>query len=41
MAERTERHKLITVEEYLELEESAPVKHEYVAGAIHAMVRPR
>lgn len=31
-------HKLLTVEEYLALEESATVKHEYVAGTIHAMV---
>ncbi len=38
MAERAERHKLLTVEEYLKLEETATVKHEYVAGAIHAMV---
>lgn len=38
MAERTDQHKLLTVEEYLALEESAPVKHEYVAGTIHAMV---
>lgn len=38
MAESTEQHKLLTVEEYLALEESNTVKHEYVAGAIHAMV---
>ena len=31
-------HKLLTVEEYLALEENATVKHEYVAGTIHAMV---
>lgn len=30
------RHSL-TVEEYLELEESSTVRHEYVAGEIHAM----
>lgn len=28
----------LTVEEYLKLEETASVKHEYVAGEIHAMV---
>ena len=38
MAERVETHKLLTVEEYLKLEETASVKHEYVAGTIHAMV---
>jgi Uma2 family endonuclease len=27
----------LTVEEYLELEESSTVKHEYVGGEIHAM----
>ncbi|HET7273247.1 MAG TPA: Uma2 family endonuclease [Rubrobacter sp.] len=37
MAEPTS-HKLLTVEEYLALEKSATVKHEYVAGTIHAMV---
>ncbi len=38
MVERVETHKLLTVEEYLKLEETATVKHEYVAGTIHAMV---
>lgn len=38
MAERSETHKLLTVEEYLALEEKAAVKHEYVAGTVHAMV---
>lgn len=38
MVERVETHKLLTVEEYLELEETSTVRHEYVAGTIHAMV---
>ncbi len=38
MAERAEHHKLLTIEEYLALEETATVKHEYVAGTVHAMV---
>ena len=38
MAERAETHKLLTVGEYLKLEEAATVKPEYVAGTIHAMV---
>lgn len=38
MVERVETHELLTVEEYLKLEETAAVKHEYVAGTIHAMV---
>ncbi len=38
MAEHTIPHKLPTIEEYLELEETATVRHEYVAGMIYAMV---
>ena len=38
MAERSKTHNLLTVEEYLALEEKATVKHEYVAGTVHAMV---
>ncbi|CAN5913669.1 hypothetical protein BH23ACT11_BH23ACT11_30220 [soil metagenome] len=38
MAEKPPRHEPLTIEDYLELEESATVKHEYVAGEIHAMV---
>ena len=38
MAERVETHKLLSVEEYLKLEETATVKHEYVGGTVHAMV---
>lgn len=38
MAEPTPPHGGLTVEEYLKLEECASVKHEYVAGEIHAMV---
>ncbi len=38
MVEPKTPHGSFTVEEYLKLEESASVKHEYVAGEIHAMV---
>jgi Uma2 family endonuclease len=38
MAERVEQHDSLTVEEYLKLEESATVRHEYVGGEIFAMV---
>jgi len=37
MAEPTTPHDSVTVEEYMKLEESATVRHEYVAGEIHAM----
>ncbi len=39
MAERSAPQRPLSVEEYLELEKSATVKHEYVGGEIHAMVR--
>lgn len=35
--ERTAPNSPLTIEEYLKLEESATVRHEYVAGEIHAM----
>ena len=38
MAESTSSHDSLTMEEYLELEESATVRHEYVGGEIFAMV---
>ena len=38
MAERVETHDSLTVDEYLRLEESATVRHEYVGGEIFAMV---
>ena len=38
MAEPTASHDALTVEEFLELEESSTVRHEYVAGEIFAMV---
>ena len=37
MAEHTASHSLPTVEEYLKTEETSTVRHEYVAGVIHAM----
>lgn len=36
MAESAGTHRLPTVEDYLALEEAATIKHEYVAGMIHA-----
>lgn len=33
----TTSHESLTVDEYLELEESATIRHEYLAGEIHAM----
>jgi Uma2 family endonuclease len=38
MAEPTASHDSLTVEEYMKLEASATVRHEYVAGEIFAMV---
>ncbi|MBA2713151.1 MAG: Uma2 family endonuclease [Rubrobacteraceae bacterium] len=38
MAERVRPHDSLTVDEYLKLEESATVRHEYVGGEIFAMV---
>ena len=35
MAERTIPHRLPTVQEYLEMEETASVRHEYVGGMIY------
>src|SRR3712207_4092571 len=38
MAERVKPYDTLTVDEYLALEESATVRHEYVGGEIFAMV---
>jgi len=38
MAEKSTPQGPLSVEEYLELEQNATVKHEYVGGEIHAMV---
>lgn len=35
-----ERRELFTLEEFLEMEESSPIQHEYVAGEIFAMAEP-
>jgi Uma2 family endonuclease len=40
MAETRKTHRLMRVEEYLELEKEATERHEYVGGVIHAMTRP-
>jgi Uma2 family endonuclease len=37
MAESAKPHRPLSVEEYLKLEETASVKHEYVGGEIHAL----
>lgn len=37
MAEHTASRSVPTVEEYLKMEETGTVRHEYVAGVIHAM----
>ncbi len=37
MAERATPHRPLSIEEYLELERESTVRHEYVAGEIHAM----
>ncbi len=37
MADPAARDRSISLEEYLELEDATPVRHEYVAGQIHAM----
>ena len=38
MAAKAAQHWSLSVEEYLELEKSATIKHEYVGGELHAMV---
>ncbi|CAN5612469.1 Uma2 family endonuclease [soil metagenome] len=38
MVEKSTPHRPLGVEEYLELEKSATIKHEYVGGELHAMV---
>ena len=41
MPERVIPHGLLTVEEYLEMEATASVQHEYVGGMVYAMVGTR
>ena len=38
MVERVIQHGLLTVQEYLEMEETAAVRHEYLGGMVYAMV---
>jgi hypothetical protein len=38
MVERGIPHELLTVQEYLEMEEIASVRHEYVGGMVYATV---
>ena len=38
MVGRAISHSLLTVQEYLEMEETASVRHEYVGGMVYAMV---
>ena len=38
MVERVIPHELLTVQEYLEMEETASVRHEYVGGMVYATV---
>lgn len=38
MSESVKPHQFVTVDEYLALEETATVKHEYVGGHVYAMV---
>ncbi|CAN5430653.1 MAG: Uma2 family endonuclease [Rubrobacteraceae bacterium] len=40
MAETRKTHRLMSVEEYLELEKEATERHEFVGGVVHAMTRP-
>lgn len=37
MLKRAVSHELLTVQEYLEMEETASVRHEYVGGMVYAM----
>lgn len=40
MAETRKAHRLLDIEEYLELEKEATERHEFVGGVVHAMTRP-